>query len=94
MLSGLLARLRLDPRLSSMIAALIVIAIVLNVMTHGLFLSPENLYNLSIQTCVIGRLGRPEDIANTVAFFASPRSGFTVGQNLHVDGGYMQHVPF
>ncbi|WP_372525213.1 sugar ABC transporter permease [Piscinibacter sp.] len=53
MLSGLLARLRLDPRLSSMIAALIVIAIVLNLMTHGLFLSPENLYNLSIQTCVI-----------------------------------------
>ena len=53
MLSGLLARLRLDPRLSSMVAALIVIAIVLNVMTQGLFLSPENLYNLSIQTCVI-----------------------------------------
>jgi D-xylose transport system permease protein len=53
MLSGLLARLHLDPRLSSMVAALIVIAIVLNVMTGGLFLSAENLYNLSIQTCVI-----------------------------------------
>ncbi|MCW5662688.1 MAG: ABC transporter permease [Piscinibacter sp.] len=53
MLSGLLARLRLDPRLSSMVAALIVISIVLNLMTGGLFLSPENLYNLSIQTCVI-----------------------------------------
>src|SRR5262249_49784351 len=48
-----LARLHLDPRLSSMVAALIVIAIVLNLLTHGLFLSPENLYNLSIQTCVI-----------------------------------------
>ncbi|MBX3607285.1 MAG: ABC transporter permease [Piscinibacter sp.] len=53
MLSGLLARARLDPRLTSMVAALVVIAIVLNVMTGGLFLSPENLYNLSIQTCVI-----------------------------------------
>ena len=53
MLSGLLARLHLDPRLSSMVAALIVIAIALNLMTNGLFLSPENLYNLSIQTCVI-----------------------------------------
>ncbi len=52
MLSGLLARLRLDPRMSSMIGALVVIAIALDVMTHGLFLSPENLYNLSIQTCV------------------------------------------
>ncbi len=46
------------------------------------------------EACVIGRLGRPEDIANAVAFLASPRSGFTVGQNLHIDGGYMQHVPF
>jgi len=46
------------------------------------------------EACVIGRLGRPEDIANAVAFLASPRSGFTVGQNLHIDGGFMQHVPF
>jgi D-xylose transport system permease protein len=53
MLRGLLARLRLDPRLSSMVAALFVISIALNVMTGGLFLSAENLYNLSIQTCVI-----------------------------------------
>lgn len=53
MLSGLFARLRLDPRMTSMIAALVVIAIALNVMTGGLFLSAENLYNLSIQTCVI-----------------------------------------
>lgn len=53
MLSGLLGRLRLDPRMASMIGALIVIAIVLNTMTGGLFLSAENLYNLSIQTCVI-----------------------------------------
>lgn len=51
-------------------------------------------YEAAVKTCVIGRLGSPEDIANAVAFFASPRSAFTVGQNLHIDGGYMQHVPF
>jgi 3-oxoacyl-[acyl-carrier protein] reductase len=46
------------------------------------------------EACVVGRLGQPEDIAAAVAFLASPRSGFTVGQNLHVDGGFMQHIPF
>jgi 3-oxoacyl-[acyl-carrier protein] reductase len=46
------------------------------------------------QSCVIGRLGEPQDIANAAAFLASPVSGFTVGQNLRVDGGFMQHVAF
>jgi 3-oxoacyl-[acyl-carrier protein] reductase len=44
--------------------------------------------------CVIGRLGKPEDVAAAVLFLASPVSGFTIGQNLHVDGGYCEHVPF
>jgi NAD(P)-dependent dehydrogenase (short-subunit alcohol dehydrogenase family) len=52
------------------------------------------LYAAAREACVIGRLGDPQDIADAVAFLASPRSGFTIGQNLHVDGGYMQHVPF
>ena len=51
-------------------------------------------YDDALAHCVIGRLGHPEDIANAVAFLASPRSGFTVGQNLHVDGGYMEHIAF
>jgi 3-oxoacyl-[acyl-carrier protein] reductase len=52
------------------------------------------LFEAAQRDCVIGRLGRPEDIANAVVFLASPRAGFVVGQNLHVDGGYMQHVAF
>lgn len=51
-------------------------------------------YAMAQEQCVIGRLGDPQDVADAVAFFASPRSGFTVGQNLHVDGGFMQHVAF
>ncbi|HTV50484.1 MAG TPA: SDR family NAD(P)-dependent oxidoreductase [Steroidobacteraceae bacterium] len=51
-------------------------------------------YDDALQHCVIGRLGHPEDIANAVAFLASPRSSFTVGQNLHVDGGYMEHIAY
>jgi 3-oxoacyl-[acyl-carrier protein] reductase len=35
----------------------------------------------------LGRLGQPEDIANTYAFLASDESGFITGQVLVVDGG-------
>lgn len=36
----------------------------------------------------IGRLGRPEDIANAALFLASDESAFVTGHNLVVDGGY------
>ncbi|MBR1222482.1 SDR family oxidoreductase [Bradyrhizobium sp. U87765 SZCCT0131] len=35
----------------------------------------------------VGRLGRPEDIANMVAFLASPATDFITGQVILVDGG-------
>jgi len=34
-----------------------------------------------------GRLGRPEDLAPAVVFFASDESGFVTGQTLSVSGG-------
>jgi len=35
----------------------------------------------------LGRLGSPEDIANAVAFLASPQAGYITGETLHVNGG-------
>ena len=41
---------------------------------------------------MVGRTGRPEDIANAVAFFAAPESGFVTAQVLTVDGGRMDYI--
>ncbi|WP_133136642.1 acetoacetyl-CoA reductase [Legionella rowbothamii] len=35
----------------------------------------------------VGRLGHPQEIADAVAFFASPASGFMTGANLDINGG-------
>ena len=39
----------------------------------------------------LGRVGRPEDIANVVAFLVSERGGWLTGQLLYVGGGYRMH---
>ncbi len=36
----------------------------------------------------LGRLGEPDDIAQTIAFLASPAASWITGQTLAVDGGY------
>ncbi|MDQ7801532.1 MAG: SDR family NAD(P)-dependent oxidoreductase [Armatimonadota bacterium] len=35
----------------------------------------------------VGRLGRPEEVAEAVAFLVSPKSGFITGETLDVNGG-------
>jgi 3-oxoacyl-[acyl-carrier protein] reductase len=35
----------------------------------------------------LGRLGSPDDIAEAVAFLASPAAGYITGSELHVNGG-------
>ncbi|HIC80801.1 MAG TPA: sugar ABC transporter permease [Kiloniellaceae bacterium] len=44
----------LDTRLLAMLGALIAIWIILNLMTGGIFLTPRNLYNLAVQSSVVG----------------------------------------
>ncbi len=41
---------------------------------------------------VLGRTGRPEDIANVIAFLASEQSGFMTGQYLMADGGRIDYI--
>ena len=43
--------------------------------------APRNLGNL------VGRRGRPEEVAEAVAFLAGPGGRYITGQTLHVNGG-------
>jgi len=50
-------------------------------------ITPEDIPKL-VRKIPIGRLGRPEDIAESVAYFASEEAGFVTGQLLVIAGGY------
>ncbi|MEX2420297.1 MAG: SDR family NAD(P)-dependent oxidoreductase [Actinomycetota bacterium] len=39
----------------------------------------------------VKRRGRPEDIAETIAYLASPAASFITGQTINVDGGHRMH---
>ncbi|MGH6717792.1 MAG: SDR family NAD(P)-dependent oxidoreductase [Alphaproteobacteria bacterium] len=41
----------------------------------------------------MGRMGRPEEIADVVAFVASPRASFMAGANVVVDGAFTRRIP-
>jgi NAD(P)-dependent dehydrogenase (short-subunit alcohol dehydrogenase family) len=40
----------------------------------------------------VARIGRADDIANAVAFLASPLADYIDGANLRVDGGYVTAI--
>jgi 3-oxoacyl-[acyl-carrier protein] reductase len=52
---------------------------------------PEEAKNALMQQIALGRLGSPSDIAEAVAFLASPAAAYITGETLNVNGGmYMQ----
>lgn len=51
-------------------------------------LGSEALAELAGET-PLGRLGTPEDVANTLLFLASPEASFLTGQVIGVDGGFL-----
>jgi 3-oxoacyl-[acyl-carrier protein] reductase len=48
---------------------------------------PEAQKTALLQQIPLGRLGAPEEIAQAVAFLASPEAGYITGTELHVNGG-------
>lgn len=55
-------------------------------MTHAL---PEAQQAALLAQIPLNRLGKPQDIANAVAYFASEQAAYVTGQELHVNGGML-----
>lgn len=53
--------------------------------------SVKNQMKTGIKKIPLGRIGKPEEVAELVAFLASPRNTYITGQCIHINGGrYMQ----
>lgn len=55
----------------------------------GLDPNPENVINTCNRMHPLGRIGRPEEVANAIAFLASDWASFITGTALLVDGGML-----
>jgi len=54
-------------------------------------ISPEEFTRQRAATVPLGRMERPEDVANVIGFLASSKAGYMTGQAINVTGGVIMH---
>jgi len=62
------------------------------VVWHDLERESPEIFKMAMGRNLLVRMGTPEEVANAVAFLASPAAGFITSANLVVDGGITQRL--